>query len=424
MKKSLFAVAAATAFAGAAQAQSSVTVYGILDVGFNSLQTRVANGAANAGKVINTNTTGLSGNGNETTSRLGFRGTEDLGGGLSAFFTVEVAITPNSAQNFSTGSTANRQTFVGLAKKGIGSASIGTQYTPVHLAVGQTDPGQQNNVVGNVIYPNAGTPNREGQTTTQADGATFGYVVRSNNSLYLKSENISGFTGSAYYTQNNQNTNQSSISGGSAGSYDGGTTNATGWGLGLNFAWQKLLVTANYQSFNAENPYGKVSYTPTAASTGVSSQSASAGGAAAWGLAGASAAGVNTKDNNMYFAATYDFGILKAYAQYLDRKVTSNISSNQYLKRSAQQIGVRANITKTVEGWASIGNGRIQAFGTGQPTANFVGYQLGANYWLSKRTNLYAIYGATGTSNVSTTAGANPTSTNYSQYAIGARHTF
>ncbi len=424
MKKSLFALAAMGAFTGAAQAQSSVTVYGILDVGFTGLETRVANGAANAGKVINTTSASFAGNGNETTSRLGFRGTEDLGGGTSAFFTIEVAITPNSAQNFSTGGTANRQTFVGLAKKGIGQVSIGTQYTPVHLAMALTSPGQQNNVVGDVTYPNAGTPNRDGQTTTQADGGTFGYVVRSNNSLYLRSEAIAGFTGSAYYTQNNSNTNQSTVSGSAAGSYDGGTNNATGWGLGLNFAWQKLLVTANYQSFNAENPFGKVSYTPTAASGGVSSQSASAGGATAWGVGGASAAGTNTKDNNMYFGAVYDFGILKAYAQYLDRKVTSNINSNQYLKRSAQQIGVRANITKTIEGWASVGNGRIQSFGTGQPTANFVGYQLGANYWLSKRTNLYAIYGATGTSNTSTTTGANPTSTNYSQYAIGARHTF
>ncbi len=82
MKKSLFAVAAATAFAGAAQAQSSVTVYGILDVGYigSSSNNVIAQGSKN--------TTNQFGQSAETTSRLGFRGTEDLGGGDRAFFTA------------------------------------------------------------------------------------------------------------------------------------------------------------------------------------------------------------------------------------------------------------------------------------------------------------------------------------------------
>jgi predicted porin len=410
MKKSLLAVAAIGAFASAAQAQSSVTVYGILDVGFNSLHTRTTTGATTP---TNATSAGFSGNGNESTSRIGFKGTEDLGGGTSAFFTVEVAVTPNSAQNLSTGSTANRQTLVGLKKNGIGAASIGTQYTPVHLSVGATDPGAQNNVVGNVIYPNAGTPNRDGQTTAQADGGTFGYVVRSNNALYLKGDNFAGFTPSAFYTQNNSNTNDTTVAAPNSG-YTGGNTNASGWGLGLDYAWKKLFISGAYQSFKAENPY----------SVNAAGTTFTAGAPVAWGVAGASAAGTNTKDVNGYVAATYDFGILKAYAQYLNRKVTSVVNSNNYLSRSAQQIGVRSYITPTIEGWASVGNGRVQAYGNGQPTANFVGWQLGSNYYLSKRTNLYAIYGMTGTSNVSQVAGQNPGSSNASQYAVGVRHTF
>ena len=103
---------------------------------------------------------------------------------------------------------------------------------------------------------------------------------------------------------------------------------------------------------------------------------------------------------------------------YINRKVTSQETSNAYLKRSAQEIGVRSFITPKIEGWASVGNGRYTAFGTANPTANIVGYQLGSNYWMSKRTNLYAIYGQAGTS--STTNG----STNVNNYAIGVRHTF
>ena len=126
MKKSLFAIAAVTAFAGAAQAQSSVTVYGILDVGFQGRSTTVNN--------VKTTSTQFNGDGGETTSRLGFRGTEDLGGGTSAFFTTEFQLYPTNANlsGDSNGGLFNRQTFVGLAQKGIGRFAIGTQYTPIH----------------------------------------------------------------------------------------------------------------------------------------------------------------------------------------------------------------------------------------------------------------------------------------------------
>jgi predicted porin len=66
-----------------------------------------------------------------------------------------------------------------------------------------------------------------------------------------------------------------------------------------------------------------------------------------------------------------------------------------------------------------VGNGRYQAFGTNNPTANFTGYQVGSNYWLSKRTNLYAIYGSTQTASTSGTGAFGGT-----QYATGIRHTF
>jgi len=131
-----------------------------------------------------------------------------------------------------------------------------------------------------------------------------------------------------------------------------------------------------------------------------------------------STGGVNTQDNQAYAAATYDFGILKAYAQYVNRKATASQSSNYYLSRSAQQLGVRSYITPTVEAWASLGNGNFRSFGTSSPTANFTGYQVGSNYYLSKRTNLYAIFGSVQTSSTSTGA--------FSQnnYAMGVRHTF
>jgi predicted porin len=407
MKKSLFAIAAVTAFAGAAQAQSSVTVYGILDVGYVGTNTRVPASSTTAGGAITTpayktssNTLGQSA---ESTSRLGFKGTEDLGGGTSAFFTAEFQLYPqdgslsgSAASSITTGTSANsygglqnRQTFVGLSKKGIGQAAIGTQYTPVHVAVGKTDPGQQNNMVGSVIYPANGSG-----TTTGA------YTVRSNNAVTAQTEVMAGFQASAMYAINNQDRTQYATN--STAASAGGNTNNTGWGLGLNYTWNKLFATANYQSFKNEN------------NTGASTIPA-----------GANNYGSNVSDNQTYVAATYDFGILKAYAGWVNRKVTSGLDSNAYAKRSGQQLGVRSFITPTIEGWANIGNGRYTSFGSNSPTANFNSWQLGANYLLSKRTNLYAIYGSTATSSTSaapfypqgTSAGA-------SQYALGVRHTF
>ena len=414
MKKSLFAIAAVTAFAGAAQAQSSVTVYGIVDYGFTGNNTRVAGTGTNGQTVAKTTGAGFA-QGSETTTRLGFRGTEDLGGGLSAFFTVEMALAMDGTQAISTSTSSNRQAFVGLRKNGIGAVSMGTQYTPIHLAAGATDPGQLNNVFGNVIYANTGGASRDNQTTNEANGSTFGYTVRASNSIYLKSDKFYGFTPSLFYTQNNSTSNETITSTSTATTVAGGTNNNRGYGVGLDYTWNKLLATANYQSFKSENPYVQTVATGAIAPT------------TAWGVAGANTPGANVNDTQFYGAVTYDFGILKAYAQYLNRKVQSNVDSGQYMKRSAQQIGVRSFITPKVEGWASIGNGRINAFGTNAPTANFTGWQLGSNYWLSKRTNLYAIYGANNTSNVTvnlTNTTQATKSANYGQYAVGVRHTF
>jgi predicted porin len=131
---------------------------------------------------------------------------------------------------------------------------------------------------------------------------------------------------------------------------------------------------------------------------------------------------LNVQDNQYLVGATYDFGILKAYAQYVSRTASSTQSSNFYAKRTGEQIGVRSFVTPTVEAWASAGLGRYTAMGASTPTANFNAWQLGSNYYLSKRTNLYAIYGQ----QVQSTAAYSTTtaSSGASMYALGLRHTF
>jgi predicted porin len=191
------------------------------------------------------------------------------------------------------------------------------------------------------------------------------------------------------YAAKNQDTTQT-------GPNTGGTTNINGYGLTADYTWNKLYAVAAYQNFRNET-------TSAATATPVATLNNN---------------GTNVVDGQTYVGATYDFGILKAYANWINRKATSVLDSNQFAKRQGQQIGVRAYITPVVETWASVGNGRYTAYGVGQPTANFTGYQAGANYYLSKRTNLYGIFGSTQTSSTSNgAAGAN-------QYSMGVRHTF
>jgi predicted porin len=406
MKKSLFAVAALSAIAGAAQAQSSVTVYGILDVGYANTSTRVAAKKENAS---------LFDQSRETSSRLGFKGTEDLGGGTSAFFTVEMGLSPQAT---TMSSVDNRQSFLGLKKNGIGAASLGTQYTTGHDALVSTDPGASNNAVGSIIRPNGGSTNNE----TGQYNASVAEVVASTNMLKFNSDKFAGFGLNAMYVQNGKNntveankttyavdTTASAATVKGTTASVGGQTNYTGWGLAADYTWQKLYATASYQSFKQQQGTLADIKKPTTLPT-----------SSIWATDNTVGTSTNTTDNGFYAGATYDFGILKAYAGYISRKVTDNMNSNQYLKRTGQQIGVRSYITPTIEGWASIGNGRYSAFGPNQPTANFNAWQLGSNYYLSKRTNLYGIYGQSLTSSTTTTVGGAAAS----QFAVGVRHTF
>jgi len=128
MKKLLIATAALAMVAGTAQAQSSVSVYGIIDVNVQSNEAEATN---STGTIRNQN--GLS------TSRLGFRGTEDLGGGLKAEFQLEAKMEPqtgkmgNSAASTSSGlgdaQFFNREAWAGLSSVKFGSVRIGTTDT-------------------------------------------------------------------------------------------------------------------------------------------------------------------------------------------------------------------------------------------------------------------------------------------------------
>jgi predicted porin len=115
MKKSLLALAALTAFAGAASAQSSVTLYGRVDLsvvkGIGSDAKSIANGSG---------------------SRLGLRGTEDLGGGLSALFNIEHRFNADTGAVSSTTRFWTGRSLVGL-QGGFGQVVFGREYSTAFL---------------------------------------------------------------------------------------------------------------------------------------------------------------------------------------------------------------------------------------------------------------------------------------------------
>lgn len=86
MKKVLAAVGLIAASTGAVQAQSSVTVYGIIDAGYVGGNSRVVNPITG---IQTKSTVNQFGQNAESSSRLGFKGNEDLGGGTSAFLPLK-----------------------------------------------------------------------------------------------------------------------------------------------------------------------------------------------------------------------------------------------------------------------------------------------------------------------------------------------
>jgi predicted porin len=392
MKKLLLALLMSAGIS-TVQAQSSVTVYGLLDVGYvgsNQILTSTAGVAATKTQVSQF------GQGAEQTNRLGFKGTEDLGGGTSAFFTAEFQLYPED-QNLSGSSNSgllNRQTFVGLKQVGYGSAAVGRQYTPVFNAAYQTSPGQFNNVAGDVIYlgSTSGAAGTSTSTVITGEENGVGFTNRMSNSLFVQSDRFAGFSASGILQTNNKNTTQTAAS-------TGGQLNNSGWGLSADYIWNKLFINAAYQ---------QLTQTTTGTATAFSDMN--------------TGTLVSAKDNQGFVGATYDFGIVKAYGQYVTRKIYSTLDSSQHLSRTAQQIGVRGYFTPTIEGWASVGNGRMDQYGSSIPTVNFTGYQIGSNYWLSKRTNAYAIFGSTQTSSTSYSVAGADSSKN--MYGVGIRHTF
>ena len=209
MKKSLTALAA-LAVTGLASAQSSVTLFGVVDaaVSYQSATSRDAVTGATAKQ-----SQWSLANSGYNASRLGFRGTEDLGGGLSASFWLESAI---SNDDGSTGIGAfNRRSTVSLAN-GFGELRLGRDYTATYWNDTVFDPFGTTGSGTSVISSVSGSANL----------ANPNYIRASNMVGYFLPPNLGGFYGQVQYSlhENTDNSTTALVAStnSNAGRYVGG----------------------------------------------------------------------------------------------------------------------------------------------------------------------------------------------------------
>ncbi|POR10350.1 porin [Diaphorobacter sp. LR2014-1] len=181
MKKSLIALAVLAA-SGAAMAQSSVTLFGIVDTAFGYVDN--ANAAGDS-------VYGLSTSGNAT-SRLGFRGVEDLGGGLKAGFWLEGEIFGDDGN--SKGFDFKRESTVRLSGN-FGEVRLGRELTPSYRKTSSYDLFGQTGIGQFMGWRDWGT-NSDFQTRVSTADANN---VRASNIVSYYTPNFSGFTGGLGY---------------------------------------------------------------------------------------------------------------------------------------------------------------------------------------------------------------------------------
>ncbi len=244
MKKLTLAALIIGGFAAQAQAQSNVTIYGIADAGI------VAERGGAAGNVTKV-TSGVG-----SASRLGFKGVEDLGNGLSALFTIESGVKIDTGEQDTPGVFAQRQAFVGLKSKEAGQVTLGRQYTMLYNALSQVADPFGAGYAGSAknLFP------------------TGGVNTRLSNSIVYNSPVFSGFSVDALYGMGEQ---------------AGDNTAGRQFGFGLNYANGPLNVRLVHN--NKNNDVAAIGATPAVR---------------------------KDKAKNTLLAANYDFGVAKVYFGY------------------------------------------------------------------------------------------------------------
>jgi GBP family porin len=378
MKKSLIAVALSGVVASTAHAQSSVTLYGLIDVGitYTNSQLTSSGGHSNVQQT----------SGSVDGSRWGLRGAEDLGGGIKAIFTLENGFNVNNGTLGQGGREFGRQAFVGLSSVDFGTVTLGRQYDSMVDYVGPL-----------------------ALTGTQYGGTHFAHPFNNdnlnnnsysiNNSIKYQSVNYAGFQFGGLYGFSND-----------AGAF----ANNRAYSVGASYNWGPLKFAAGFLHLNnnAVSPLSPSFNTNGAVTDG---QALVAARQQTWG------GGVN-----------YAFGPAVVGFVYTQTNLTQVFQTGLGTHFQNFEGNARYALTPalTLAGAYTYSRGGGNA-GSGSPHWNQV--NLGADYNLSKRTDVYlqGVYQSVSTSQNSVLGVAfinglsAPSSTsNQVEVTAGLRHRF
>lgn len=180
MKNKMLLLTLLSPFAHSAYAQSSVTLYGLIDEGLE-VANNVQNGAHTGGRVYR-----LDGTFGLNSSRWGLRGNEDLGGGLSVVFALENGFELNNGRLGQGGAEFGRQAFVGLKSASLGNVVLGRQYDSVVDYVGKFEFADSNVGTAHSAHP--------------SDLDNFNNGRRTNNAIKYRSPDYRGFSVGGVYS--------------------------------------------------------------------------------------------------------------------------------------------------------------------------------------------------------------------------------
>jgi predicted porin len=345
MKKLLIATVAFASFASMAHAQSSVTLYGSLD-----------DAIAYFGNVKGTNHSGNTyslSSGNVSPNLWGLKGNEDLGNGLHAVFQIESGFNIDNGNSGQGGRLFGRQAFVGLQSNSAGTVTLGRQYDPL---VDLIQPLTNDDTFGSAF-------------ATPGDLDNYDNSYRTSNAIKYTSPNLSGLQVSAMYGF-----------GGQAGSTGAGQTYAgavaynngpLGLGAGYFRATSAGATVASFDGLSSPTTQG-VDY-DSAAITG--------------GFVSANSLQI------VRAAGDYAFGPVKAGAAY------SNVQYRGYQLASGGLGNTKFNTGQLYVNYQAtpalvVGAGYHYTKGSGDHvSAAYNQFSLGADYFLSKRTDIYLLGG-------------------------------
>lgn len=322
MQKKLIALAIAAAASSTAFAQTNVQIYGIADVGYVGVD-------ADGGKFQHNINSGVL-----STSRIGFKGAEDLGNGLKAIFTLEYGLLLDQNTGVGAGAAAARQQFVGLTG-GFGTVVAGRLQTA----------GLDYTVAGSALggSTSVGAIN---QISAANDFPLLNATSRANNAVAYISPSFGGLTLAVNHARVSE----------AASITDEKDSSAT-------------LLAANYENgpISAGLVYGKADI----------EQGISKGDSTEWGV-----------------RAGYDFSVVKLQAAYQSAKLKENSPfgwTGETAKNKRWVLSATVPVTAKIGVIGEYAQAKLDQ-GTGNSDDKNKAYTLAATYSLSKRTTAYAAF--------------------------------